>query len=59
MCNMRLNGAKCSFGKAETEFLGFLVNEHGYTLFFEDAILLMESTQTALDPTPLSAFRQI
>ncbi len=34
MCNLRLNGAKCSFGKAETEFLGFLVNEHGYTLFF-------------------------
>ena len=31
MYNLRLNGAKCSFGKAETEFLGFLVNEHGYT----------------------------
>ncbi len=23
--------AKCSFGKAETEFLGFRVYEHGYT----------------------------
>ena len=44
MYKLRLNGAKCSFGREEAEFLGLRVNEHGYqhTAARKQAILDMQ-----------------